>query len=297
MDSFKLIDLYIAQLTVEKGLAANSIQAYSSDLDDFIAFVEHCRLSGLDSVDTATVLKYIISMQRKGLSSRTRARRLVAVRGLFNFLKKEGLVSRDPTAGIDLPKTGLKLPVVLKRKEVDRLLDCPDTSKPRGARNAAMLELAYGSGLRVSELINCRMLQINLEAGFIQVTGKGERQRLVPVGGKAQKRITEYLAWARPALLGNHQSDVVFVARAGKPMSRQGFWKLLKKYAAQAGITSRVTPHSLRHSFATHLLEGGADLRAVQAMLGHVDIATTQIYTHMTQKQLIRTHRRYHPRG
>ncbi len=297
METFSLIDLYINQLTVEKGLAVNSIQAYASDLNFFTDFIASCKLEGLEQVDTAVILKYLIFMQKNGLGGRTRARRLVALRGFFAFLKKEGLIKQDPTSGIDLPKTGLKLPVVLNRQEVERLLDCPDRKTARGCRDAAMLELAYGSGLRVSELVNCQMRQIDLEAGFIRVSGKGERQRIVPVGRKALQRLADYLAWARPQLVANHQSEAVFVARAGRPMSRQGFWKLLKKYASRAGITSQVTPHGLRHSFATHLLEGGADLRSVQAMLGHVDIATTQIYTHLTQRQLIDTHRKYHPRG
>jgi len=297
VETFSLIDMYINQLTVEKGLASNSVQAYASDLNFFTDFIDSCHLEGLCQVDTAVILKYLISMQKKGLSSRTRARRLVALRGLFGFLKKEGLIKQDPTAGIDLPKTGLKLPVVLNRREVERLLNCPDRKTVRGCRDAAMLELAYGSGLRVSELVNCRMRQIDLEAGFIRVSGKGERQRIVPMGRKAQESLTDYLSWARPRLLAKYRSESLFVARAGRPMSRQGFWKLIKKYAARAGISSKVTPHGLRHSFATHLLEGGADLRSVQAMLGHVDIATTQIYTHLTQQQLIRAHRKYHPRG
>ncbi len=297
MEPFSHIDLYINHLTVEKGLAANSIQAYASDLNDFMEFIDTCRIDGLQQVDTAVILKYLISMQKAGLSSRTRARRLVALRGLFGFLKKEGLMQQDPSTGIDLPKTGLKLPVVLSRREVERLLDSPDRKSARGCRDAAMLELAYGSGLRVSELVNCTMRQINLEAGYILVRGKAERQRLVPIGRKAHDSLEDYLGWARPFLLGKLQSEILFVARAGKPMSRQGFWKLLKKYATKAGIDSKVTPHGLRHCFATHLLEGGADLRAVQAMLGHVDIATTQIYTHLTRQQLIQAHRRYHPRG
>jgi integrase/recombinase XerD len=221
----------------------------------------------------------------------------VSIRGFYRFLVQEKILPADPAALIDLPKSGLRLPDVLSVDEVKRLLDTPDMTKPAGFRDAAMLEMLYAAGLRVSELIGLKLLDVNLEAGFVRVFGKGSRERVVPIGRYAREKIEAYLASSRPQLLRRATSAYLFVARAGKPMTRQGFWKLLKKYARQAGILKNVTPHSLRHSFASHLLEGGADLRTVQIMLGHVDIATTQIYTHVARDQLKTMHRKYHPRG
>jgi integrase/recombinase XerD len=192
---------------------------------------------------------------------------------------------------------GLKLPDVLAVDEISRLLDSPDTSKPVGVRDAAMLELLYAAGLRVSELVNLKLQDINLEAGFVRVFGKGSKERLVPIGQPAKTKIAFYIENARKTALKNRLSPYLFTARAGKPITRQGFWKLLRRYGDQAQIHKKISPHSLRHSFATHLLEGGADLRAVQMMLGHVDISTTQIYTHVTRKHLKDLHQKFHPRG
>ncbi|MBI5895615.1 MAG: tyrosine recombinase XerD [Desulfobacterales bacterium] len=251
----------------------------------------------IDEADTAAILKYVIDLRQNNRGPRTRARHLVALRGFYHFLVQAGRLLKNVAKMVDLPKSGLKLPEVLDVDEVAQLLVTPDRQKPKGVRDAAMLELLYAAGLRVSELIGLMITAVNLEAGFVRVTGKGSKERIVPIGRKAMACLLEYLQQGRPALVKDLPSRYLFVARAGKPMTRQGFWKLLRSYAMQAGITKRITPHSLRHSFASHLLEGGADLRAVQIMLGHVDIATTQIYTHVAQKRLIEIHRQFHPRG
>ena len=292
-----LVDRYINYLLVEKGLAAKTIDAYSADLSRYTAYLFANGAAGVSEKDTHLLLRYLIDLRDDGLNARSRARHLVSIRGFYRFLVQEKYLPADPSALIDLPKSGLRLPDVLSVDEVKRLLDTPDITRPAGFRDAAMLELLYAAGLRVSELIGLKLLDVNLEAGFVRVFGKGSRERVVPIGRYAREKIDAYLASCRPRLLRQTTSVYLFVARAGKPMTRQGFWKLLKKYARQAGILKNVTPHSLRHSFASHLLEGGADLRTVQIMLGHVDIATTQIYTHVARDQLKTMHRKFHPRG
>jgi integrase/recombinase XerD len=221
----------------------------------------------------------------------------VTIRGFYRFLVQQKKLDANPAQMVDLPKAGLKLPDVLKVDEVLQLLDTPDPSKPLGARDAAMLELLYAAGLRVSELIRVGMGDINLEACFVRVLGKGSKERVVPIGLVAKSKVDVYIASGRSVLLKGRPSPYLFVTRLGMPMTRQGFWKLLKQYALKAGIAHKITPHTLRHSFATHLLERGADLRSVQVMLGHVDISTTQIYTHVAQERLKSIHTQYHPRG
>jgi integrase/recombinase XerD len=284
-------------LKIEKGLAQKTINAYAGDLDRFMAYLDRQAGTGLDGIDTPTILKYIIELRKAGRSARTRARHLVAIRGFFNYLTKSNVVSGNPVKRVDLPKIGFKLPEVIDMEQVDKLLEIPDRKRTKGLRDAAMLELMYAAGLRVSELIRLEITAVNLEAGFVRVLGKGSKERIVPIGRKAIDCIHDYLEQARPQLLKALVSRYLFVARGARPMTRQGFWKLFRRYALQAGLPRRATPHSLRHSFASHLLEGGADLRAVQVMLGHVDIATTQIYTHVAQKRLIEIHQKYHPRG
>lgn len=293
----QLIDPYIKHLIVEKGLAAKTIEAYSADLEAFLSFLKTQKVSRLAEADTAAILKYLIELRKTGRGARTRARHLVAIRGFYNYLTQRGVLKQNSAKMVDLPKSGLKLPDVLNQEDVAQLLSTPDLEKPLGLRDAAMLETLYAAGLRVSELVHLQVNAVNLEAGFVRVIGKGSKERIVPIGRKALEQLQRYLEHARPLLLKGLSSRFMFVARAGKPMTRQGFWKLLKRYTLKSGITKSVTPHSLRHSFASHLLEGGADLRAVQMMLGHVDIATTQIYTHVAQKRLIEIHRQYHPRG
>lgn len=293
----KQIDQYINFLIVEKGLADATIDSYSGDLKRFVTFIKSCKINLLEKTDTTVILKYLIYLRDEKLTARSRARHLVTLRGFFKFLIHEKILKKDPTRIVDLPKTGMKLPDVLSIEEIVTILNTPDISKPRGVRDAAMLELIYAAGLRVSELIHVKLQDINLEMGFVRTFGKGSKERIVPIGSKAKEKINDYLTHARIILLKNNVSIFLFVARAGKPMTRQGFWKLLKKYAMQAGIGKKITPHSFRHSFASHLLEGGADLRAVQMMLGHVDISTTQIYTHVARDHLKKLHEEFHPRG
>ena len=291
-----LLDRYIDFLMVEKGLAAQTIEAYSRDLVRYISFLDESGRAAVSEADTPLILKYLISMRGDGLNARSRARHLVSIRGFYRFLAQEEILSSDPTRLIDLPKSGLKLPDVLTIDEVKRLLEAPDPKKPSGCRDAAMLELLYAAGLRVSELITLKLQDVNLTAGYVRVFGKGAKERVVPIGQYAQEKIRRYTNGARQALLKDRMSATLFVARAGKPLSRQGFWKLIKRYGLRAGLRKMITPHALRHSFASHLLEGGADLRAVQTMLGHADIATTQIYTHVARDHLKHLHQKFHPR-
>jgi integrase/recombinase XerD len=293
----RLLDRYIEYLTVEKGLSRKTLSAYASDLLRYRLHLEECGIADPAAADTPTLLRYLIRLRSEGLGARSRARHLVSIRGFYRFLHQEGLVATDPARMLELPKSGLYLPDVLSVESVARLLEVPDPTRPKGARDGAMLELAYAAGLRVSELVRLQTGEVNPEGGFVRVMGKGGRERIVPIGATATAKLAAYTASARPLLLKGRPSPYLFVARAGRPMTRQGFWKLLKRYAAAAGIVENVTPHTLRHSFASHLLEGGADLRAVQVMLGHADIATTQIYTHVTGERLRELHRRHHPRA
>lgn len=293
----QLADQYINHLIVEKGLAAKTVEAYAGDLTAFLSYLKNQQIEDIQQADTAAILKYIIKLRKDGRGGRTRARHLVTLRGFYQYLHRTGCLHSNPAELIELPKSGLKLPEVLNQDQVARLINAPDVKTAIGMRDAAMLELIYAAGLRVSELINLKVAAVNLEAGFVRVLGKGSKERIVPIGRKAIQAIQTYIIEGRPQQLKQGTSHYLFVARAGRPMTRQGFWKLLRGYSLSAGIKQRVTPHSLRHSFASHLLEGGADLRAVQIMLGHVDIATTQIYTHVAQKRLIELHRKFHPRG
>jgi integrase/recombinase XerD len=292
-----LIDQFLNYLLVEKGLAQKTLEAYSRDIIRYRNFLAENKLTAFSEEDTPLILKHLILLRKAGLAARSRARHLVAIRGLYRFLVQEKVLRNDPARLIDLPKSGLKLPHVLSREEIELLLEAPDTGKPIGVRDAAMLELLYAAGLRVSELINLKLQDINMEAGFVRVFGKGSRERVVPIGVHARKKVNTYLNTVRSRRLRKTTSPYLFIARADRPMTRQGFWKLLRRYAMQAGLKKKITPHSLRHSFASHLLEGGADLRAVQIMLGHVDISTTQIYTHVTRDHLKKLHQKFHPRG
>jgi integrase/recombinase XerD len=292
-----LIDQYLNYLLIEKGLSKATLDSYSVDVIRYQEFLHENGVDRLSDTDTPLILKHLISLRNSGLGTRSRARHLVSVRGIYRFAVQEKLLKHDPSRLVDLPKLSFKLPDVLAVDEVSQLLNTPDTSKPVGERDAAMLELLYAAGLRVSELVNLKLQNINLEAGFVRVFGKGAKERVVPIGRPAQTKIAFYIENARKAALKNKLSPYLFIARAGKPITRQGFWKLLRRYADQARIHKKISPHSLRHSFATHLLEGGADLRAVQVMLGHVDISTTQIYTHVTRKHLKDLHQKFHPRG
>lgn len=294
----RAVDLFLQHLKVERNLSPNTIEAYSRDLARLGRFLPESRLDRVGRVTQAELTDYLILLMEEGLSARSRARALVAIRGLFRFLVADRYLDVDPSETLDSPRSGRALPVVLGTEEVDRLLAAPDTSTARGLRDAAMLATLYATGVRVSELVNMQLREANLERGYVRVLGKGQKQRLVPLGELAQDRISRYLESGRSHhAKGRKDLPALFLGNRQKPLTRQGFWKLLGGYARAAGITRAISPHKLRHSFATHLLEGGADLRAVQAMLGHADITTTQIYTQVSRARLLEVYKKHHPRS
>ncbi|MGD8605904.1 MAG: site-specific tyrosine recombinase XerD [Myxococcales bacterium] len=289
------LDDYIQHLRVERALSKHTVDAYASDLVRFGTWLDE-QQAELERVDEAHVAGYLVALSQAGSSARTQARALSSIRGFFRFLVQDKRHKRDPTELLEGPRLLRKLPDVLTRDEVVRLLQAPVGSKPNRVRDRAMLHTMYAAGLRVSELVGLDLGDVNLEDGFVIVLGKGNKRRLVPIGAHARAALSDYLSEVRPkwALAA---SRACFVTARGKPMTRQGFWKIVKKYARAVDITKPISPHKLRHSFATHLLVGGADLRSVQTMLGHADLATTQIYTHVTRDHLRKMHERFHPRG
>lgn len=291
------IDNFISYILIEKGLAEQSVESYNRDLQRYAQFLTDNQIDQLSENDTYHILKHLIDLRDEGLSPRSRSRHLVTLRSFYKFLYNEKILKKDPSKLIDFPKSGLKLPDTLNIDEVRKLLEAPDTAKSKGKRDSAMIELLYAAGLRVSELVNMKMNNLYLDASFIRVFGKGSKERIVPIGNYATEKLENYIKNSRPLLLKSYVSEYIFIARAGKPMTRQGFWKMLNKYSLIAKINKKISPHTLRHSFATHLLEGGADLRIVQTMLGHADISTTQIYTHISKEHLKNIHNKYHPRG
>ncbi len=293
----ELLDAYIDHLRVEKGLARNTLEAYSRDLTEYLQWVEKTLERPLREVRDEDLRFYFLEKKQGGMSPRSVRRKASSLRGLHRFLQKEGYMAEDPTELLEVPRLGAPLPRDLTLEEVDRLLAQPDPAEPLGVRNQAMLELLYATGLRVSELLALRLQDLNLEVGYVVAYGKGKKERLVPVGEVALEKLKEYLSRVRPGLTKSARVPYVFLNRSGRRLSRQGFWKLLHRYAIQAGISSPVTPHVLRHSFATHLLERGADLRSVQLMLGHASISTTQIYTHLNRERLKQIYQRHHPRA
>ncbi len=294
------LDAYIYHLQVERGLAAHTVDAYRRDLLCFIDFCEERGCTRTNELNPQTVRDFLES-RLEDVSGRTIARNLVAIRRWTLFQRQENVIEGDPCAAIDIPRFTHKQPVFLTFAEVDRLLDAPPRDSPEGIRDKAMLEVLYATGLRVSELVSLSLRDVDLNVGYVRATGKGNKQRLVPLGEEAIDSVRLYLLDARTALLkrkgGATASVAIFVTRRGSPMTRQSFWKNLKKYVTIADIRRSISPHKLRHSFATHLLERGADLRAVQALLGHADISSTQIYTHVTRERLKRLHMEHHPRG
>ena len=284
-------DRYFDQLKVERNLSRHTLDAYARDLRQLATFLEGRGVSTVEKIEGGHISAFLLARTRAGVQARSRARALSAIRGLFRFLRVEKLLEVDPSALLDSPRLARKLPSVLSLDEVDRLLAVPDRKTPRGLRDAAMLATMYATGLRVSELIRLTLSDIDLQAGFLRAFGKGRKQRLVPLGQVAQELIEEYLA-SRPPRPG-----ALFMTRLGRGMSRQSFWKIIGAYARAAGMTKSISPHKLRHSFATHLLERGADLRAVQAMLGHADVSTTQIYTHVSRARLLELYKKHHPRA
>ena len=296
MDLDQAVDLFLQYIKIERNLSPNTVESYGRDLAKFRTFCASREIQALDQVRSQTVLEFLIDLSTRKMSVRTQARNLVALRGLFKHMRRERIMALDPTASVELPRAGRKLPDVLTMEEVERFLAAPDPESRLGPRDVAMLELLYATGLRVTELCQLRMDELNLDHGFVSATGKGRKQRLVPVGESALDALRRYLAKGRAAL-DKKRSPFLFLTQRAGPMTRQGFWKMVRKYAAVAGITKDIYPHMLRHSFATHLLEHGADLRAVQAMLGHADISTTQIYTHVSRSHLVEVYRKHHPRA
>jgi integrase/recombinase XerD len=290
------IRTFLNSLRVEKGLADNTVQAYRRDITKFAAFVTERKLETKD-VARGDVVDFLGSLYRRGLDSRSVARHLVTIRHFFRFALLEGYVVDDPAATIESPKFRQSLPEFLSLEEVDLLLGQPDVSSILGARDRAMIELMYSCGLRVSELCGLRVADLESDAGCLRCVGKGDKERLVPVGRQALKAVQRYLRTARPKLLRDGSSPYLFLNQKGGKIDRIGYWKLLGAYGRKAGLRKALTPHMLRHSFATHLLDRGADLRSVQMMLGHSDISTTQIYTHVVEERLKQVYKAHHPRA
>ncbi|MGB6339852.1 MAG: site-specific tyrosine recombinase XerD [Candidatus Aminicenantaceae bacterium] len=286
---------FLEYLSVEKGLSLNTIQSYSRDLNKLFLFFQKEKIPWM-SAKESDLVKFIHHMSRSGLSARSLARLISSLKSFYRFLILDGILKKNPAINLTSPKSWLSLPKFLSVKEVESLLCQPKEDETRGIRDKAMLELLYATGLRVTELVSLRLSDLNLEDGFLFCRGKGGKERIVPIGGSATSAIYRYLAESRPGFfLGD--SDFLFLTYRGQPFTRQGFWKVLKKYAIDANLDDKISPHVLRHSFATHLLERGADLRSVQLMLGHSQITTTQIYTHVSRKQLRRMYEKYHPRA
>jgi len=292
-----LLDLFVGYLRAERGLSAKTVDAYASDLVRYFNVLRHRGHADLESVTQADVLEHLGVLSRGGLGKRSQARHLAALRMFHRFLMQEKVLGKDPTEEIDTPKAAKKLPVFLTLEEVEALLAAPDATTPTGLRDLAMLELLYATGLRVSELVKLTVNDLQLTAGYLVARGKGNKERIVPFGKAAAERVGAYLQGVRPLLLRGRVSTALFVTPRGGPFTRQGFWKLVRRYALKAGIRKAISPHKLRHSFATHLVERGADLRAVQQMLGHADIGTTQIYTHVDRTRLHRVYDAHHPRS
>jgi integrase/recombinase XerD len=291
------LDRFMDHLAVERGLSARTLEAYTRDLTRLFEFLEK-RGVHRPGESTATDLReFVYSLKDRGLQATSIRRNLSAARTYFSFLLGEGLVVSDPTERVELPRTWRRLPGALSREDIEKLLEAPDPSDSMYWRDRALLEFAYASGVRVSELTALRVRDLNPDDGWAVVTGKGSKERMVPVGRAARSVLELYLREIRPGLVRGRSEGAVFVNARGRPLSRMGVWKILRKHVDRAGLQSRVTPHTLRHSFATHLLEGGADLAAVQEMLGHADIATTQIYTHVEREYLKEVHRQFHPRA
>ncbi|MBE9502618.1 MAG: site-specific tyrosine recombinase XerD [Proteobacteria bacterium] len=287
---------FIDYIVVEKGLSKNTVAAYRRDLKKFESFLDKGQVHILKA-RREDVLSFISFLREGGLGSRSTARNIVAIRMLYRFLKAEKKVEALPTENVELPRSFKRLPDTLSPAEVELILKSPDETEPLGMRDRAMFELLYATGLRVSELVTITVNRLNLEVGFLIALGKGSKERVIPMGEVAMEWIRHYIRDARVKTLKGRESDYLFVTARGDKMTRQGFWKILRKHAKKVGIYKKISPHTLRHSFATHLLDGGADLRSVQTMLGHADISTTQIYTHINSERLKKIYKQFHPRA
>jgi integrase/recombinase XerD len=293
----RLLDQFISYLVAEKGLSANTREAYSTDLARYLNHLEKAGRTAPDTILPTDIAAFLATERERGLSPRSRARLLSSIRMFHRFLLIERLATINPSSIIEAPRTLRKLPEFLSQSDVEKLLNIPHTGHPEDIRDHAMLELLYATGLRVSELVHLKKREINLDVGYLMTLGKGNKERLVPVGETACQRIREYVDQVRSSQDSDDKVAELFLSRLGEGMSRQAFWNIIKKRALMAGVRTSISPHTLRHSFATHLLANGADLRSVQLMLGHADLSTTQIYTHVTQERLKQLHREIHPRG
>ncbi|HET6420599.1 MAG TPA: site-specific tyrosine recombinase XerD [Geobacteraceae bacterium] len=291
------LDLFLNYLVVEKGLAKNTLESYSRDIVKYLDFLERKGCASPDKIRPVDVATFMASLKDAGLGARSRARALSAVRMFHRYLLIENYCGTNPSTIIEAPKTVRKLPEVLNMRETDALLAAPGGTDEVDIRDRSMLNLLYATGLRVSELVDLKLANVNTSAGYLLTFGKGDKERLVPMGETASVSVAEYIGTARREQDRKGDNQFLFLTRLGDRMSRQSFWNIIKKRAMQAGISKNISPHTLRHSFATHLLENGADLRSVQIMLGHSDLSTTQIYTHVTRERLKKIHEQFHPRG
>ncbi len=291
-----LVDRFLDSIWLESGLSANTLSAYRADLKNVATWLSH-RGADLESANRAQLFEYLAHCVRLGHSPRSSARRVSTLRRFYRYLAREGLLDADPAAGLDSPRVGRSLPKALSEKGVENLLSAPDSESVLGLRDRAMLETLYATGLRVSELVRLTLNELDEVAGLVRVLGKGGRERIVPLGDEAVMWLNRYLQSSRPEILARRVSEAVFVTRRGGPMTRQALWYLIKRYASRAGVGEELSPHSLRHAFATHLLNHGADLVSVQMLLGHADLSTTQIYTHVARARLQSLHAEHHPRG
>jgi integrase/recombinase XerD len=294
MNSAQAIESFLNALWLEFGLSDNTLSAYGSDLKLFAKWLKD---KDITIVDETTIKNFLAARQQQGITSRSSARIVSCLRRFYGYLLREGEISVDPTQLIDAPRLGRTLPDSLSEADVELLLNAPEITDKLGFRDRTMLEMLYATGLRVSELVELKFGQINFRQGCVRIVGKGDKERLVPVGAEAMDWAERYLQGIRQAILGNRQSDYLFVTSRGSCMTRQAFWHIIKRYAQLAGIDKHLSPHTLRHAFATHLLNHGADLRVVQLLLGHSDLSTTQIYTHIAQQRLKALHTQHHPRG
>jgi len=294
--SEELVDRFLDAIWMERGLSQNTLGAYRADLMTLSRGLAEDDKS-IELADKADLLAFIAKRVESGAKPRSTARQLSSFRRFFRYIMREGMRDSDPTADIEMPRIGRSLPQTLTEDEVDALLNAPNTDEPLGHRDRAMLELLYATGLRVSELINITQSQINFNQGVLRIVGKGDRERLIPLGEESQRWMRDFIDGPRMEILLERQTDYLFPTRRGDRMTRQAFWHIIKRYAQKANIRSKMSPHSLRHAFATHLLNRGADLRVVQLLLGHSDLSTTQIYTHVARERLKDLHREHHPRG
>jgi integrase/recombinase XerD len=291
------IDRFIDYLSLERGLSRNTTVAYGADLCSFAIFLADQGIGSVNDATRETVTDYLLHEKQRGLNTASLCRRLVAIKMFYRYLQQEGLATANITDGMDAPRLWKILPDILTPKEIERLLATPDPRKPLGIRDRAILEVFYGAGLRVSELAALRLDNLHREEGYLRCMGKGRKERVVPLHDKAMEAINHYVDAVRPEWAKDPRQDAVFLTRRGRPFSRQGLWDLIRRLVHRAGIAKRVSPHTLRHSFASHLLSNGAPLRVIQEMLGHADIATTQIYTHVDASRLMAVHHRFHPRA